>query len=235
MNRARILRSAAVVVAVLCTRPTTVSFSLPVAHAGQAAARANADATADSTAAQSRRVAPAQAVADRYGAAIVVVAAGTRRAHGFFVSSDGILCTVLPGARPGDGVVLDRDETAGTVAVVDDDGLALVVVPTPAGSVRAALGVAAVDGLTDRWLVGLARDDRGVVRGALGDLIDEHAARLRLLLPLPRGAPVLNRKNEVVAVAVTGHSAGVVQAVPSSRVRSLAGRLRTSPTDAPTR
>jgi len=169
---------------------------------------------------------PGQAVADRYGAAVVVVRHGERRAHGFFVSSDGVLATVLPGARPGDRVTVGDLDEAGAVAVVDDDGLALVRVPTAADTPRAALAVANDDGAAGRWLVGLSRDERGGVEGTLGDVVERDDARWRVLLPLPRGAPVLNDRAVVVAVAARGHVAGVVEAVPSARLRQLAARLR---------
>jgi hypothetical protein len=191
-------------------------------------AQAGAAAPAAPHAKAVRTARPAQATAERYGAAVVVVTIGARRAHGFFVSSAGVLCTVLPGARAGDAVVVQTSgdgDAEGVVAVVDDDGLALVQVATDAGTTRAALGVAGDASVAGRWLVGLSRDERGVVRGALGDVVDADAARLRLLLPLPRGAPVLNEKNEVVAVAVAGHEAGIVPALPAARIVALARRL----------
>jgi hypothetical protein len=238
MNRARMPRRAAAVVVLLGAGAAAVVVFAPTARAAEHARGTTAEPAPrgqpGATSGVMHRVPPAQAVADRYGAAVVVVVAGGRRAHGFFVSSDGVLCTVLPGAAPGDAVVIDGSDAAGSVAVVDDDGLALVVVPTASGVVRAALGVATGDALSDRWLVGLARDEHGVVRGSLGDVVDKDAAHLRLLLPLPRGAPVLNGKHDVVAVAVVGHNAGVVQAVPASRVLALAARLQAARTSATT-
>lgn len=171
----------------------------------------------------------AKDVASRYAAAVVVVeralpSGQTQKSQGFFVSSNGVLVTVLPGARVGDVVSVDDDEGSddkGVVSAVDEDGLALVDVK---GAVDvAALGVSR-SGKPSAWMVGLSRD-HGAVQGALGGLEEDRGARWRLLLPLPRGAPVLDDNNEVVAVAVRGLGGGQLDALPIARVKALVARL----------
>ncbi len=194
---------------------------------------------------------PVQAVADRYRDAVVLVQAGGRRAQGFFVSSDGLVATVLPGVRVGDVIRVVGDAVAegggrrgsgiaGVVVVVDDDGLALASTARPGGiddardgdgdrdggvGVRgAALGVAEDDRVVGRFVVGLSREGPGVT-GAAGEVDDRAAARWRLLLPVPRGAPLLDERSVVVAVVVQARGAGRVEAVPAGRLRALARRL----------
>jgi hypothetical protein len=151
-----------------------------------------------------------------------------QRVQGFFVSSDGMLCTVLPQARVGDRVFVgdDADATPGVVAMIADDGLALVTVPTSVDRPRAALGVADDDAVAGRWLTGLAMDERGVVQGFLGDTIKRQPGRWQVLLPLPSGAPILDERAAVVAVAVGAHLGGVVDALPVALLRALAARWR---------
>ena len=171
----------------------------------------------------------AKDVATRYAAAVVVVerslaSGAVQKSQGFFVSSSGVLVTVLPGAKVGDVVSVDDDEGSddtGVVSAVDEDGLALVDVK---GVVDvAALGVSR-SGKPSTWMIGLSRD-HGAVQGALGGLEEDRGARWRLLLPRPRGAPVLDDNNEVVAVAVKGLGGGQLEAVTVARVKALVARL----------
>jgi hypothetical protein len=69
--------------------------------------------------------------------------------------------------------------------------------------------------------VGLVRDEGGV-RGVAGEVVEERGDRWRLLLPVPRGAPILDERNDVVAVATASHGAGAIDAVPVARLRALA-------------
>lgn len=173
----------------------------------------------------------AKTVATRYAAAVAVVeraAAGTttQKSQGFFISSNGLLCTVLPGAKAGDEVSIDNDEVRrGVVSVVDEDGLALVDV---AGAVDVdALGVS-ISEKPSTWMVGLSRVKAGngtAVQGAVGGLEGDTHGRWRLLLPLPRGAPVLDDKNQVVAIAVVSRGGGFIDALPIQRLKALVARL----------
>lgn len=169
----------------------------------------------------------AQAIAARYEPAVVVVerpqASGSvQKSQGFFISSTGLLCTILPGARVGDVVVVDNDDIrGGVVVVIDEDGLALVAVNEAIDV--AALGVSAGE-KPSPWMVGLSRSDAGV-QGALGGLESESAGRWRLLLPLPRGAPILDEKNDVVAIALVGRGGGLLEALPVRRLKALVARL----------
>jgi hypothetical protein len=178
-----------------------------------------------------------QEVARRYGAAVVVVErpGGDRppqRSQGFFVSSTGLLCSLLPGAREGDAVIVhsetprgDQPE-AGVVVVVDVDGLALVQVKDVVDV--AALGVSTKETPT-RWLVGLAREGAGVqgMLGGLEGVPPDRGDRWRVMLPLPRGAPILDEANDVVAIAVKGLGGGLVEALPVGKLKALAARLNT--------
>jgi len=176
----------------------------------------------------------AQAIAARYDRAVVVVerpqsSGAVQKSQGFFISSTGLLCTILPGARVGDVVVIDNDEIrGGAVVVVDEDGLALVAVN--GATDVAALGVSA-GGKPSLWMVGLSRSDAGV-QGALGGLEGESGGRWRLLLPLPRGAPILDDKNDVVAIAVVGRGGGLLEALPVKRLKALVARLPDQPVGA---
>lgn len=145
---------------------------------------------------------PAAEFATRYGDAVVEVAfdvdgAGPKkqqRSQGFFVSSSGLLCTVLDGAHVGSAVlVTGAGLGTGTVVAVDRTGLALVQTTTT--EPVTALGVSR-DGAHSRWLIGLVRGPRGTSAVLGGDDDAPHT----LMLPVPRGAPVLNDAGEVVAV-----------------------------------
>ncbi|MDP2345057.1 MAG: hypothetical protein Q8O67_29200 [Deltaproteobacteria bacterium] len=174
-----------------------------------------------------------QEVARRYAGAVVVVERAVpdrapQKSHGFFVSSAGLLCSLLPGAREGDAVIVHADKAEdGVVVVVDGDGLALVQVK---GVVDvAALGVSAKETPT-RWLVGLARADGGV-QGMLGGLeaaLPNQGDRWRVMLPLPRGAPILDEHNDVVAIAVKGLGGGLIEALPVRHLKALAAKLNKS-------
>jgi hypothetical protein len=159
---------------------------------------------------------------DRYGAALVDVDVDGSGAavpvQGFFVSSSGVLCTVLRGAAVGDRVDVDGRAAAGVVGAVDEDGLALVVV---ADAVDVTAVAVADKARPTRWLMGLYRDEKGRPAGTVGGV----DVGWRLLLPLPKGAPVLDEAGKVVAVVVRARGGGVVDAVPVDRVRALAARL----------
>ena len=169
----------------------------------------------------------AKAIATRYESAVAVVerpqsSGSVQQSQGFFVSSGGLLCTVLPGAAVGDVVVVDNDDIrGGVVVVIDEDGLALIAV-NEAEDV-AALGVSAGE-KPSLWMVGLSRSEAGV-QGALGGLEGESGGRWRLLLPLPRGAPILDEKNDVVAIAMVGRGGGLLEALPVKRLKALVARL----------
>ncbi len=174
-------------------------------------------------------------VAARYAAAVVVVerstSGGLQKSQGFFVSSSGLLCTVLPGAKAGDVVMVRGDEAQrGAVAAVDDEGLALVQVQGTIDPARpwAALGVSVTE-KPSTWMVGLWRDKDGV-QGASGGvehrLADKSSEeRWLLLLPAPRGAPIVDSDNAVVAIAMSSRGGGSIDALPVRRLKQLAARL----------
>lgn len=168
---------------------------------------------------------PANELARRYADAVVVVdhdddgpgPHAAQHSQGFFVSSSGLLCTVLPQARVGDAVVVvGAERWRGVVVAVDvDEGLALVSVPLDPNAPVAALGLSG-DGARSRWLVGLMRDARGVSAVVGGE--EEHG----LLLPVPRGAPVFNANNVVVAVARRSKGGGAITVIGIDRLKVLA-------------
>jgi hypothetical protein len=176
-------------------------------------------------------------VARRYADAVVRVArpcpttttaCTAVSAQGFFVSSAGMLVSVLPGVVRGDVVeVTDGGSTRrGRVDAVDDDGLALVQIePAPDAPVT-ALAVAERAG-AGRWLIGLHRDDRGVQAVVGGEERDN-----RLLVPVPRGAPVLDERLEVVAIARRSRGGGSIDALPVARLHALAKRAAEAAIDA---
>lgn len=173
-------------------------------------------------------------VARRYADAVVLVArpcptkttaCTAVSAQGFFVSSAGLLASVLPGVVRGD-VVEITDGTAkdgavtrrGVIDIVDDDGLALVQLePAPDAPVT-ALAVAERT-TARRWLIGLHRDERGVQAVVGGE-----EQGTRLLVPVPRGAPVLDERLEVVAIVKRGRGGGSVDALPVERLHAIAKR-----------
>ena len=167
---------------------------------------------------------PANELARRYADAVVVVdhdddgpgPHGVQHSQGFFVSSSGLLCTVLSQAAVGDAVVVvGAEKWQGSVVAVDDEGLALVSVALDPTSPVAALGLSG-DGARSRWLVGLMRDARGVSAVVGGE--EEHG----LLLPVPRGAPVFNEQNVVVAVARRSRGGGAITVIGIERLKALA-------------
>lgn len=178
-----------------------------------------------------RAVPAAVDVARRYGDAVVVVtrpcpapaAAGCVGEHsqGFFVSSDGLLATVLPGVKRDD--VVDVGDAAagrqGRVVASDDDGLALVQLQPAPDAPMTALAVAEDAGAPRRWLIGLQRDHRGVQAVVGGE-----ERGTTLLVPVPRGAPVLDEALQVVAIARRGRGGGSIDVVPVGRLRTLATR-----------
>ena len=175
---------------------------------------------------------PANELARRYADAVVVVdhdddgpgPHGVQHSQGFFVSSSGLLCTVLPQAVVGDVVVVvGAARWRGTVVAVDDEGLALVSVPLDPTAPVAALGLSG-DGARSRWLVGLMRDARGVSAVVGGE--EENG----LLLPVPRGAPVFNADNVVVAVARRSRGGGAIAVIDIDRLKALATTWQKSTT-----
>lgn len=180
----------------------------------------------------SRGLPPANAFARRYDEAIVVVRHdddgpgphAAREQQGFFVSSTGVLCTVLHGAAIDDLVdVVGAAPMQGRVVAVDDDGLALVQVVVDEATPVTALGLSR-DGRFTPWLVGLAREARGVSAVIGGE------ERSGLLVPVPRGAPVLDDNGAVVAIATRNRGGGAVAALPVARLQALATRWRTTTT-----
>lgn len=149
---------------------------------------------------------PAAVFATRYGDAVVEVSfdvdgAGPKKpqhSQGFYVSSSGLLCTVLDGVDVGDLVDVHADaaSTTATVMAVDRRGLVLLQTTTSTSAVPVtALGVSR-DGVHSRWLIGLVRGPKGTSAVLGGDDDAPHT----LMLPVPRGAPVLNDAGDVVAV-----------------------------------
>ena len=172
----------------------------------------------------------AQGVARRYAEAIVTVERSSRASsQGFFVSSSGMLCTVLPGAAVDEVVTVTGEggSLPAVVVAIDADGLALVNLRTPPLSPLTALGVSG-DGTLSRWLVGLSRGKQGVEAVVGGE------EQGLLLVPVPRGAPVLNDRDDVVAVARKGLGGGRIEHIPVARVRALAHRLGSATTPKPT-
>jgi hypothetical protein len=172
----------------------------------------------------------AKDVARRYAEAIVTVERAPNAAsQGFFVSSSGMVCTVIPGAVENDVVTVTGDDGIGVAALVvavDVDGLALVAMQIVPSSPLTALGVSG-DGVFSRWLVGLSRGSKGVEAVVGGE---EPGG---LLLPVPRGAPILNEADDVVAVARKPLGGGRIDAIGVARVRALAQRLRAPPPPPP--
>lgn len=178
-----------------------------------------------------RRYADAVVVVTRPCGALATSPCNHTRSQAFFVSSDGLLATVLPGASSGDVVEVDDGgaKRAGLVRVSDDDGLALVQLePAPDAPVT-ALAVGEGGG-GQRWLIGLQRDHRGVQAVVGGE---ETASRL--LVPVPRGAPILDERLQVVAIARRNRGGGTIDALPVARLRALATRdvVRPAPPPAP--
>ena len=172
----------------------------------------------------------AKDVARRYADAIVTVERARNAAsQGFFVSSSGMVCTVIPGAVENDLVTVTGDDGIGVAAIVvavDVDGLALLAMQIVPSSPLTALGVSG-DGVFSRWLVGLSRGGKGVEAVVGGE---EPGG---LLLPVPRGAPILNEADDVVAVARKTLGGGRIDAIGVARVRALAQRLRAPPPPPP--
>ncbi len=159
------------------------------------------------------------AVARRYAEGIVMVRRGaSQSAQGFLVSSSGLVCSVLPGVKVHDVVAVSADETLGNAAVVaaDADGLCLAQLTPAPSSPLTALGISA-DGKRSRWLVGLSRGADGV-SATVGGGEDGGV----LLVPVPRGAPILNSADDVVAVVVRRRGGGSVDVISAARVKKLA-------------
>ncbi len=165
---------------------------------------------------------PAQAIAARYSEAVVSVAVVDSKvaSQGFFASSSGLTCTVLPGVKVGARVVVQGDSTAyhGMVVIADDDGLALVALDEALANPITALGVRATAPVG--WLVGLQRDAQRGVEAVVGG---EETSPDVLLVPVARGAPIL-RDDTVVAIARKSLGGGRVTIIPASRIQALAKR-----------
>jgi hypothetical protein len=94
---------------------------------------------------------PAAVFATRYGDAVVEVTFDVdgvgpkkpQRSQGFFVSSSGLLCTVLDGANAGDVVEVQAElgHIAGMVVAADRSGLVLVQASLTSTTPVSALGV----------------------------------------------------------------------------------------------
>jgi hypothetical protein len=168
-------------------------------------------------------------VARRYADAIVRVVRPCSKtaptctpivAQGFFVSSTGMLASVLPGVVRGDLVEVDDGVATrrARVDAVDADGLALLQLePGPDTPVTALAVASRMAG--GPWLIGLHRNERGVqavVGGAERDA--------RVLLPVPRGAPILDERLQVVAIARRSRGGGSTDTLPVDRLQALASR-----------
>lgn len=145
--------------------------------------------------------------------------------QGFFVSSTGLIATFLPGLREGALVSVrgDSDAEGAIVVVVDPDGLAILRLQTAPTSPVTALAVSPT-GKKGRWLIGLSREARGVQAVVGGE------EPQGLLVPVPRGAPILNEDHEVVAVCRRGRGGGLIDAVPVARLQALARRAAATTT-----
>ena len=142
-------------------------------------------------------------------------------AHGFFVSSSGMLCTVMPRLDVGHRLEVSADAFVGHAVVVaaDSDGLALAELTPAPPAPMTALGLSPA-GTGSRWLVGLMRSAKGVsaVVGA--------AEAVGVMVPVPVGAPILNDADDVVAVASRRRGGGIVDVIPAARVIALAKASR---------
>ena len=173
----------------------------------------------------SRGLPPSHDLARRYGDAVVTVDDTSDAAvasQGFFVSSSGLLCTVLTAPVVGDSVeVVGSQRWRGTVVAVAADGLVLVAVALEAVAPVAAIGLS-VDGRHGLWMVGLQRDVRGV-SAVVGS--DEPGG---VLLPVARGAPVLNEGGHVVAIARGSKGGGTITVIEVAALRTLATQYASS-------
>jgi hypothetical protein len=167
---------------------------------------------------------PAASVARRYAEGVLhleLQGPVAKKAQGFFVSSSGLLCTVMTRIKVGDRLAVSGDAFVGHADVVaaDADGLALAqLTPAPATPVT-ALGMSP-DGTRSRWLVGLMRSDKGVSAVVGGE------EAVGMMVPVPQGAPILNDRDDVVAVVSRRRGGGTVDVIASARVLALAKGAR---------
>lgn len=179
-------------------------------------------------------------LAARHQDAIVRVLAADGRvlSSGFFVASVGYVVAAVPGARVGDGVVVElatgarrrgvvaRAEARGPLVIVavaaasDDELFATLPFGSERERARGAEG-----GLPAGWLVALCHDDDGRVMPAAGGLRERDASGQWLLdLPCGRGAAVLSGER-VVAVTVRARGVTASTGVGVERVLALSRGL----------
>lgn len=172
-----------------------------------------------------------QAVAARYGDALLVVYTmdGARAGTGFFVASRGVGVATVQGGAPGDEVVVELaggERRRGVVRAVDGgSSLVLVeVVRLPKDAGFAALGLAKSARRPDEkaWLVGLDVDAQGNAAPMLGGVRRVDASGTwHIDVPCGPGAPVLDGKGRVVAVATSRAGRTASKGVSADRVRAL--------------
>lgn len=158
---------------------------------------------------------------------------------GFFVASVGYLVAAVPGARVGDGVVIELSTGArrrGAIARVEREG-ALVIVAVSAASDDELFATlpfgsegerarTAASGLPAGWLVALCHDDEGRVMPAAGGRRERDESGQWLLdLPCGRGAAVL-AGDRVVGVTVRARGVTASTGVGVERVVALSRGLR---------
>jgi hypothetical protein len=176
-----------------------------------------------------------QAMATRYGDALIVVYTrdGARAGTGFLVATRGIGITALAGARTGDDVVVELasgERRKGTVVGVDASSPLVVVeiVKLDKDAAFAALGISQAGKKLDAsgWLLGLDVGQDGASQASLGGLrrVDADGA-WHVDLPCGPGAPILDRSGRVVAVATARAGQTAAKGVSVDRVRALVQAL----------
>jgi hypothetical protein len=224
--------------------PTLVAFVFVVLAALGAAGLIHAAGPAPAAQqAVDRSLPPAQELIARYGPALVEVEGPGGKSPGFVVSSRGVACTVFARARVGQVVTIVRRlsvddpgalrRVPGLVVAAEPSGLALVAVDEPdAADPWVALGVVPAPRVPqpEEWLLALVvgkAGDATVVVGSLQHVRDD--GRLALMLPATAGAPVLDRRGQVVAVVVQGLGGGQSRAVSAARIGTLAAQVVDAP------
>jgi hypothetical protein len=181
-----------------------------------------------------------QAAASRYGDALLVVytSNGARAGTGFLVATRGVGITSIAGAQTGDDVVveLSSGERRKAKVIATDTASPLVaveIVRLDKDAAFAALGILKAGQKVDAaaWLLGLDVGQDGVSQATLGGLrkVDADGA-WHIDLPCSPGAPILDQRGRVVAVATARAGQTAARGVSVDRVRALVGMLATAQT-----